>query len=431
MSEKNNKNLPLDLPDQVNGEPTAPVDRGDETQDRFRYQWAMGAILLIDAITHSDPSPALWCEYHDDFLIELSSGLFTAVQVKTDGSEGAVWRVSDDGFVRAMKRFCRIEEEHGSKVVSYQFCSNAPPYVPGQTALDPKRISESPERIRAACKSAVTSAGLAEPYLGAFQILRSAIGSSDTCLHSVFCRLQFRQGPPLRGYLEWMIDGAVSKLPGCTSASPSRLRRVRDELIRIVETASGITRADSDSGLAYLASNGRPEASLRGKCITLEAALATVEQAKEPAFRYVGGGLGLPIGRIQGQRDVLHRKMRNAYLSGNFESVWMRALSAERRLLERAVSQPDDFEGFLNQLEGVVLVECQDAEALGAIESDELKRGPTILRDVLQRLTKIAGEEPVKVEHEPKETLIGVAGMLSATCRFAWGAPIEDESNGI
>lgn len=36
------KTTPLGLPGQNTGLPTVPLDKGDDTQERFRYQWAMG-----------------------------------------------------------------------------------------------------------------------------------------------------------------------------------------------------------------------------------------------------------------------------------------------------------------------------------------------------------------------------------------------------
>jgi integrase len=260
----------------------------------------------------------------------------------------------------------------------------------------------------------------------------SLTGATDECLLAVLQKLVFRQGPTLRGYQEWMLAGAIAALPGCSGASIPKLRRLFDELTRIVQVASGLPRLAGDGGLSYLASNGRPEATLRGKCVTVEAARTAVDQARDPAFRYVSGGLGLPLGHVTGQRDVLHRKMRNAYLAGNFDSIWMRALSTERRLMERALSQSEDFDAFVNQLEGVVLAECQDAEAIGWAEFDPMKRGPAILRDVLQRLAGLAKEEPEKVSAGPKAdrvqakptrfrviTLEEEAAILAATCPHA------------
>ena len=84
MGRKNNETLPLGLPEQVVGLATTPSDRGDETQERFRYQWAIGVWLLAQSLSGERVIRALWCEHHEDYLLELPTGRYIAVQVKTD-----------------------------------------------------------------------------------------------------------------------------------------------------------------------------------------------------------------------------------------------------------------------------------------------------------------------------------------------------------
>jgi hypothetical protein len=361
---------------------------------------------LAQAMKSQPVITSLWCEHHDDFLIELSSGNFLAVQVKTDGSENARWTVIDTAFIESIARFCLLETCHGERIEQYHFCSNAGVHIPGATAESEKNLMSSPMRLREACKQASAPSAVQEPYATAFKQLAAKAQVEHGILFCVVRKLIFRRGPPLRGYLDTLVAKVVPVLPGCSSLPAKNLRLVRDELMRLVETASGIPTGGLDGVLAYIEANGRPSTSIRGKCITLESARACVDNARQAAFRYVGVGEGLPLGNVGGQRDVLHRKMRNAYIDGQFESLWSRSL------------------------EGAVLTECKDVEALAEIESDERKRGPLIYRTILQRLSDLAANEPAKVENEPKDTLLGVAGMLSGSCRFAWGVPLDDEEGG-
>lgn len=422
--------VPLGLPEQIDALPTSPSDRGDETQDRFRYQWAIGVVLLAEGISQSRPISAIWCEHHEDFLIELTSGKYVPVQVKTNSSENAKWSIGDDAFVRSLVRFCDLEAHHASSVDGYEFCSNAPFYVPAPTTKSEKKLSSSPARLLEACRVARSPASITEPYKTAFQILASSAGVDTRILFGVLRKLVFRQGPPLRGYQDTLIARVIPKLPGCTSLPNLRLHRISAELMRLIESASGVPTGGLDGVLAYIASNGKPQNSIRGKCITIETALTSVEQAKQLAFRFIGYGDGLPLGHVPGQEQTLHKKMRNAYLDSQFEPMWRRAIAAEKRLMERALADPEGFDQVANQLEGVVLTECKDIEASFALEPDEKKRGLGIYREVLSRLSTLAIEEPAKVENEPKDTLLGVAGMLSGSCRFAWGVSLNGDENG-
>ena len=421
---------PIGLPDQVDDLPTAPVDRGDETQDRFRYQWAMGVVLLAEGISGNSQSTSIWCEHHEDFLVELDTGNFVAIQIKTTSQENAKWKLSDEALIKSITRFCALEESCGANIDQYQFASNAPAYVPGPTTKSLAVLSSSPLRLTTVCSNAQSPSQINEPYKAAFNQLISSCSASEATMFKVLKKLIFRLGPPLRGYLDTLIAQVAPTLPQCFNLPNQRLQRVCEELMRLVETASGIPTGGIDGVLAYVASNGRPEVNIRGKCVTMDVARASVEQSRQISFRFVGVGSGLPLGQVQGQKNILHKKMQNAFLEGQFEPVWWRAISAEKRLIEKALADPEGFEQFATQLEGAVLTECKDIEALAALEPDVKKRGQLIYRDILQRLNHLAVNEPAMVEREPKETLIGVAGMLSGSCRFAWGVSLEGDGDG-
>jgi hypothetical protein len=105
----------------------------------------------------------------------------------------------------------------------------------------------------------------------------------------------------------------------------------------------------------------------------------------------------------------------------------MRMDSADQRLMERALLEPDGFDAIANQIVSTVLVECKDVEAMAFDHADEKTRGLAIYKQILQRMDSIAKEEPERVCREPKDTLMGIAGMLSGECKFAWGTPLEEE----
>ena len=162
----------------------------------------------------------------------------------------------------------------------------------------------------------------------------------------------------------------------------------------------------------------------------MQSALELIGRLQQPDFRFVNSGEGLRLGNVPGRADVLQRKMRNAYIGGQFESLRLRMDSAEQRLMERALLESEGFEAVAEQLVGAVLVECKDAEAMAIDHSDEKTLGPAIYKQVLLRMDNLATQQPARVCREPKDTLIGVAGMLSGECRFAWGVALEEAQDG-
>lgn len=424
-----NQAIPLGVADQINGQATAPIDRGDEMQERLRYQWASGVILLALGLSGAREIRALWCEHHEDFLVELSSGKYVAVQVKTDSRENIKWKLSDAELVKSIGRFCTLEERHGDEIESFEFQSNAPPYVPDRSAGESTQLT-SPMRLVEACGATSDLSGLDGPSREAFDGLLQKTEASSDHLFRVLRKLSFLQGPVLRGLDDSMSHRVVPHLPGCANLPPLRCCQVRDDLIALVEGACRLKSEGVDGVMDYIASNGRPRTVLRSKCITLDAAAVRVAGMLESTFRFVYSGVSLPLENAAGRSGTLQRKLRNAYLSGHFEGLQMRAESAEQHLLARAGNEPENFEEVAAQLQGVVLTECLDIEAINARLPDEKKRGNAIYGDIVKRMSELSKNEPERVCGESKDTLMGIAGILSGECRFAWGVPLEEDGDG-
>lgn len=429
MGQEERKPLPLGLPEQFDGLATAPLDRGDETQERFRYQWAIGVWLLAQSLTGKREIRALWCEHHEDYLLELPAGRYIAVQVKTDSRENAHWRWSDDALVNSVARFCTFEKAYGDVINGYEFVSNAAPYVPAAATKRKDSLAASPDRLVQCCSRASTHSDVEEPYKEAFRTLAVKTGGDATVLFQVLRKLKFAQGPVLRGYDDTLAVAIVPNLPGCAGLTAVSCCRLRDELIGLVEGACRLRVDGIDGAVAYLATNGRPDAAIRGKCITPESAAELMARVRQPIFRFVDSGAGISIGAKAGRAEVLNRKMRIAYLGSQFEPLRMRMDSADQRLMERALLEPDGFDDIANQLVSTVLVECKDVEAMTFDHADEKTRGLAIYREILRRMDDLANEEPERVCREPKDTLMGIAGMLSGECKFAWGIPLDEETH--
>jgi hypothetical protein len=425
-----NRPIALGVPDQVDGLATAPTDRGDEMQERLRYQWSIGVCLLAQGLVGIRDMRALWCEHHDDYLIELSSGQYVAVQVKTDSRENIRWRWSEEALVESIARFCVLEQKHGDAIASFEFQSNAAPYIPASSAESEQRQVSSPMRLVECCQRAADVSSIEAPYDKAFKALLAKTGVGDECLFSVLRKLEFLQGPSLRGLDDSMSGRVVPMLPDCSALPAVRCCQLRDDLISLVQGACHLKSEGLDGVLDYIASNGRPQSVLRGKCLTLDVAKARIASMRQPSFRFVYSGPSLPLADAAGRSGVLQRKMRNAYILGQYEGLQMRVESAEQHLLGRALNEPEEFENIAAQLQAVVLTECKDIEALNSGHPDEKRRGSLIYQEILKRMTGLAKDEPEQVCRESKDTLMGIAGMLSGECRFAWGLPLEEDEDG-
>ena len=424
MVPRKNVTVALGVPGQAGGRPTLQADRGDETQALFMYQWAAGVVTLAASLAMKTDYVAIWCEHHDDLLAERACGDFHAFQVKTIASQGATWHCNDKGFVDAIRKFGEHESNYSTKISRYTFFSNAKPYIPGATATKPKTLAGSPVRVREECRSAKNHKALTAPYDGAFTILSVASGVAPPVLFEVLRKLEFQQGPPLEGFRDHLCP-IIWALSACADFNIRRIEKLRDELLLLIGKASSLDVPALDFYSSILQSDGRPEGASRSKRISVDDFEVTLKQHSSESFRYAEVGGHLQLGKASGQMEVLRQKMNAGFVGGFFDSVWLQAIAAEKRLMERALSAPEDTLRVTKQLEAVMVVECQNAEALAALEEDDRRRGLLIYQKILHRTEQLSQHDAASVEHERPETLRGIAGLLSGSCKFAWGVPIN------
>lgn len=421
--------IPLGPAGQAGAMPGLSQDRGDDTQERFRYQAAIGVTLLAKGLKHQDLL-SVWCEHHDDFLLEKIDGSYVAVQVKTDAKEGNQWRLSHDALLGSIARFCELESKHGDEISAYVFASNTACYIPDSSVTKNETLASSPARLIAASIFVDKYEQLPEPYLSAFKKLSEATKADCDVLLRVLQKLEFQQGPTLRDYEAVIASNVVPYLPDCQGLSATKSRLLRDQLIAKVQDACRLKKEGIDGVLSFIQSNGQPEAVLRNKCITLAAFSSIIGEAKSPSFKFVDCGLTQPMINNNERTEVLGKKLAKAFIGGQLESLLYRMHGAESRLIERAHTHPEDFEQFSVQLQGAVLTTCKDAEASAHSITSAVDKGPHVYNMVLQKLGYLAESKPHVVLDEPLDTLMGVAGMLSGECKFAWGIPLEAVDDG-
>jgi hypothetical protein len=77
-------------------------DVGDETSNRFRYQWVLSAIICCMLLDQAEDVKEVFCEHHEDVLVKHINGLFTGIQVKTRASDQPLWKASDEDVVKLL-----------------------------------------------------------------------------------------------------------------------------------------------------------------------------------------------------------------------------------------------------------------------------------------------------------------------------------------
>lgn len=106
-------------------------DPGDETAQRYRYQWTYAAIVCCALLDNTDDVAEVFCEHQEDVLTKHNDGTFSGLQIKSRESNQKVWKASDKAVRGSCARFAKLEVEFPGRFRAFHFLTNHPLYAAG------------------------------------------------------------------------------------------------------------------------------------------------------------------------------------------------------------------------------------------------------------------------------------------------------------
>ncbi|MBK8637591.1 MAG: DUF4297 domain-containing protein [Chromatiaceae bacterium] len=397
-------------------------DPGDEVIRKFRYQHAYGVILSVMMIKKDRPYRAIWCEQHEDLLAERNDDRFDAIQVKTRKAETGTWNISDEAFVKSVTRFIDLNIKFPGQIRRFYFVSNA-----DYSNSDSKKSSHlSPVKLLAAVRSVGTQRELSCDAAKGFAALAKATGRTEDALFLVLKHVELVNGPTESAFEDEICQSHLPSIKECQGLTPKSLARVLNSLVSLMERAADVQCSDPMRHCIGINSSDEDDPVLLGKRILAEDIILTIREACDLGVQYPEELATLHLNPGEATRSVLRKKMERGGLWAQFEAMRRKAITAEYALLEVA-SRSADGKQKISQVENVVLSECAEASLRVGAEANPL--GPPMLINVQDRLKRIAREAPSKVNYQPYEVLVGVAGLLTDACQVWWSEKFELEGD--
>lgn len=158
----------------------AQDDPGDETANRYRFQWTWAAIACCMLLDDTQDVEEVFCEHHEDVLLKHADGTFTGQQVKTRGDDQPPWKAGDETVRAACARFVRLDTQFPGQFRRFSFLSNHSLYAASNaqdlksvlsTIAESATIDDLPRNVTtwlrrvarmAACSEAVAFAALSK-----------------------------------------------------------------------------------------------------------------------------------------------------------------------------------------------------------------------------------------------------------------------------
>jgi hypothetical protein len=395
-------------------------DVGAQTHRNYNYQSIHGVILLCAATANKLDYKAIWCEQEDDFLAEIDGSLFDSYQIKGKTPELGYWNCGFKGFISAMAVFLRIERDFPGSIRYYNFICEASPFQ----SADPKETHKCPLALQEASSKVSALADLDKSALKAINSLASKLKCPPSDLLPILKRLRFTP-EPLRK--ELAIDALVAThlplVPCCQHVSPARLRRVAVDVIGQIDEASKLSTTAPERHYACLTPKGEDNPQLLAKRVSVEQFVSRCEETTRPVFRYIPDLRSSDSARNDPGTRRFFAKLKRGGLDDQADSLRARKISAEAVLLELATRPEGEHE--LHHLTSLVKAECDDASIL----SNDAKPhfGPAMYKQVLESLGAIAAKQPSPVSGQPKEVLMGIAGLLTEECKVWWSEKFDPD----
>jgi hypothetical protein len=394
---------------------------GSDTERNYRYQHAYGVILLIGAATKKLPYVAVYVEHHEDLLCERLDNRVDGYQIKTRNPEEGDWDLSDEAIKKSIKRFVELNKAFPEHIFSLKLVSNVNFSNPGSDIKDQAKLKRSPIRFLEMVQKCSSFEDITFPFDKTFRGLREYCGCSPEELFLTLQKVELLKGPERTSFDSEIVTTHLTTLPVCSSYSVLVLNKIREELILKVYLASHVVD-DPSKHWNPINKISPDNPHITSKRLPVEVVLQIIQDNADPPFRYYVAPT-LATGNGQGNLWKLRKKMEKGDLQSQILTMENRSISAEQKLIEKAIEKPSEIDAFLSQLEGIVQGECDEAYLHAKLTGKPI--GPQMLDEVYRRLRQKAELQSDLVLRQPYELLIGVAGLLTGECKVWWSEPFE------
>jgi hypothetical protein len=397
-------------------------DPGDETQRAYRYQHSYGVILLLKAARELGTSGVLWCEHHEDYLLQKGEHAFRAFQIKTRTPENGAWRMLDAGMVRSIGRFAELLSTFGGAIRECLFVSNADFDRVGADSTDDTRKAKCPELFLSEIRRCESLDAIEPPFDSVFQSLVAQCGCDPQLLFDTLRLCNLIKGPARDDIDAILSHDHIAAARAFTGMEVPELDRARDWLVSAVFGACSLRGVDRERHTYALLGGGQTDPNLLGKRLVPHEQIGRAREIlSRPAFEFVSPPIVvLTEARAHSQ---LEWKMGIGGLSDYYSSMRDRAIAAERHLLREQYRRQDGFEKMQRQLEQIVIGAADDAHLRARRTPAPFGQEMLIqLQDTLRDLSSNGAEF---VYNQTYDCLVGIAGLLSEECRIWWSERVS------
>lgn len=403
-----------DTPNPSPEEVLAQNDPGDETANRYRFQWTWAAVVCCMLLDETEDVEEVFCEHHEDVLLKHRDGSFTGHQVKTRGDDQPPWKAGDEPVRAACVRFAKLEGEFPGRFRHFCFLTNHQLHVArnGQDLAhvlklitDAPTLADLPRNVASWLRRIARGAEVSEAV--AFAAISKMTAKADL--------------PKLRDAAIRLIDTLAQCWSPADDCSHDAVRRAAQALIDECGRASSL---DHQQLLpAYVVAAVDPDAEemiarIDGKRMTVARIEAVLEHGRDSTAS-LDGDPEVCVRPGEGSTELLHTKLD----TGGFSAVSRNSAEDLRDKADylgiRWTKKYGDTKGLARYSHVRSIVLSDAGRSFDASQTDVDPFGPAMREDLRRRFQerRTSGAQLYDCADDHLE---GVAFSLTAQCKIVW-----------
>lgn len=397
------------------------LDKGDETQRRYRYQAAYAAVLSLNLLNDESEFEEIFLEHHEDILVKMKDTTFVGIQVKTREVKLGPFKFGENEIMDSLKHFVTTEKQFPGKFRKYVICSNCGFW---QKEKDATNLVYCLNVLKQnAGNESVSDIALSKKIAK----LSSETACESNFVLSVLRKVETQDWTDMDRY-EATLAKAIANETGNTDQSFDVLNKAADSLINTMLRQSSLPHDSPKT--AYFALLENPSAEQIGSIIQEK------RITKEIVQRIITNSLQtkmamqtlktVEVSDLPKGMQIMELKMAKGGISAqNIDNAKDLKYSAETLLatwMHKYGSEEE--EKRYQYLSVIVRNECQEAHDLA--EQGSSTFGTRMLIEARKRLRSRHLEE---IRHQCNdcayEHLVGIASILTEECKIWWSKEFQ------
>lgn len=401
-------------------------DPGDDTIQRFRYQWCYGAMLCLALVEEAPELEFVYCEHHEDVLVKYMDGAFCGVQVKTRAEGLGPFKASDEPIKGALKRFVALEVKFSGQFRHFTLATNCGFWSGDKTKQNLGHVLKKAKEL-IEVGGALDSELLLRDLVTVF---REVDGCDDAVIRAVIAKVELQKNlPHLDGMDAQLAFEHLSKVEGLGDLPPRTLNEIVCLLVDRVGRASSHAceqlRYKDYAALMIHPQEAVARVMIEGKKIDAETVRAIIRPFKNPAVLLRTGDPAALSKTPRGMKRLQRKMAAGLIPTSSILNAEDQRDAAELYGMETIQKWGEDraLERW-NHVRSIVQNEC--SEAYDESEDDETF-GKAMLMNVRKRLRARHDAEKAELFGYRYEHLLGVASVLTEECRVWWSKQFDLE----